>query len=599
MILELGPRLKAVLDHLSEPDLARLGKNFHLSGKERDRDTLYQRLTDPQHLHDLFARLSAQTRETLAGWLLFGAVVSPDHLHLLPHFWQAEKELEATGLMYLLRSGYYRQVYAIPAEFCAPLWEWLDIGAAAGELTADHRSERTETVLGPWFPFLHDVFQMVSFARTDPILLTQQMTVYRRIENKLLTRLWPMNKDAARGRVVHCLQFAQAQRMLRFDHITRTLEVDEETAQRYWNGTDPERFADWIRFGCEVQGPTAQRQILLALASRIEPDQWLDYEALSRWLADRHIAFSNRGAERSLMLDRLIQLGIWEDDRVRGRLSDHAYAAYREQYLATREGQSIVEPTGDVLVPLETPYAQRWIWDILTTPVRSDRMTLLRIEPAAVEKALDHGIAAADDYLGRVKPLVKTPLPDNLAANVRDWYRQLTRHRWVEATLLHSANESDSQMAEASLGDFVIGRLSPLDLIVPGDQVGRATAHLRRQGMLLRDKIERPGEQRSQDQEPFGDPFDLSALLGFTSVTLPQAIPGLATKSPKEMERILMEAIHHQRQVVVQYYPYGTEQPIVEAIQPASLNRGWVQGWRVSNRQIVSMSLHQITAIGE
>ncbi|MBX5467119.1 MAG: helicase-associated domain-containing protein [Firmicutes bacterium] len=594
MQLWVSPSLRQILPHLPPTDVRALMQSVGLP-PHAALEELIERLAQPERVAAAVETLPGEERQVFGAWLLRSGLIAHEDIHRLPRFASAVNRLAQAGLVFLLRSDYYRPSFVLPAECATPLFEAL-APARDADLAAEARTPRPSDRAEEWSPFLHDVFQVVAYADRQPIPITQQHYVYKRAEAKLLSWMWDKRGgEPERHRFAAALQFAQLKGLLTLHGEAREL-VPTASAAEYWHKPVAERAQDWLQFAAGTPAHQSLGPLLIWLAAGLEPDQWLDRAKLEAFLRARKV---RPEVVRQLpeAWARLLAAGAWEEEAGRGRLTDAAYYAYHGRWSPTRPRSAIVQPTGEVLVPPEVPYAERWQWNRLATPQHTDRMWVLQIDRGAVERALDLGFEL-ESYLEAVASLSRTELSPNLVANVRDWFRQLGRHRWVEALILHSQSAEDSAHAERILGALAVRRLSPADLVIRRDGLHEASERLRRAGIWIRDVVETPGLPEPPPLAAAAAPTAPQLVwLGYNQVLVPKLHEALAYHPVSELERLLGEAIRHESPVDVQYFPTGRREVLVETILPTFLNRGWLQGIRLPAKTGVTVHLTQILGL--
>lgn len=596
MQLWVGPTLKQILPMLSPAELRRLAEAAEVSSTNREE--LERRLSDQSYIAKTVRRLSTDERQLLAHWLMRGGLSALDDLQPARAFGSLVAKLARAGLAYLLRSDYYRPLFTLAAEATTPLWEAVN-PAQKARLAAPERSPRQAQSITEWSPFFHDVFQLVAAADRQPIQVTQQHYVYKRVQTKLMQWLWEKgNGERQHYRFAIALQFAQVYGLLALDPDLRELVPNSE-GERYWEKPFEERVQDWFQFAASIPSHQHLTPVLIWVAAGLEPDQWLDFSQLEQFLR-QHKVRPEHLRQLPEVVARLSAAGIWEERARLGRLTDEAYAAWHGRWERPRPSAAIVQPTGEVLVPPETPFRERWLWNRLANPLRSDRVWVLQIDRAAIERALDFGYDQAR-YLAAVAKLCRTELASNLVANIQDWFRQMDRHRWIEALLLHSNSPEDSQAVERHLKDLVVRRLSERDLILRHDASAQATERLRRAGIFIRDKVELPSLPAAAPNKPAAWPTQLAGLplwQGYSQVVVPNLDESLALYSLPELERQLSEAIRRQASLVVQYFLPGRREIRRDTIVPTQLSRGWLQALTLPARTGLTVHVTQILGLG-
>jgi hypothetical protein len=251
---------------------------------------------------------------------------------------------------------------------------------------------------------------------------------------------------------------------------------------------------------------------VIALAARLAPEEWLDIDAALKWAKNEQIPGAYDTYTLSYFLHGLIEQGIWEKrGRVLGRLTDAYYYGWIRKTDSQQTAPTLlIEPTGDVLAPPDTLPATLWELDSMATLVKYDQMTVYHIDRTAIVYAvMTHW--SAPSYLAALASMSRVPVPVNLTSNIEDWFRQLSRHTLVHATILHSEDPKDSADAERILRDYVRRRLSPTDLIVDAGEMKQLLRVLDKSGMPVIPHVEEydavtPDDEFYEDYDPYLGP---------------------------------------------------------------------------------------------
>ncbi len=437
-----------------------------------------------------------------------------------------------------------------------------------------------------WSPLMHDIFQCLAFARIEPLLLTNQHTVYRRLANKLDKFLWDRPHVARDVMVGYLLSELDQMGLLQAVGQPYRYEVSERALEFFNHGPKDafEYLADFIFDPSRLGWPAL---LWGSLASLIEPGQTLKLVEMLSWMtaigvggADSRYAF-NQAVQDLLIFD------IWEipGDNT-GRLTAWAYAAFRGQFESPEPRTSLVQPTGEIIIPPTVPMDERWQIDNLASRVKSDRVSTYRIDQAAVHRGIRQGLTA-ESHADKLEKLMRNPLPDNVRVNLGDWYRQYGRHRIIEATLIHSQDAEDSRQMEVALGNDALSRLSPTDIVIPANRVKEIVKRLDRAGSpILSDvlKLSEPApDQRSTAQPQSDSPW-------------PVRLPGTpaANLNVDDLKAVITEATRRGQYLSLTFQPAGESQARTETIMPVTVEQHWAQVYVISQRRYVLVGWQQI-----
>lgn len=550
---------------------------------------LAARLKDPARIGERVSHLSADARSALETALLQRGEVEPPLTHggtPRPSL-TCLGELETTRFVFRVQGGvhFYARLQ-IPDDCHAALVAHL-FPAARLNLVAPARSPRASTRVPHWEPDFHDLFQVLAYARDTPIRLTQSQDIYRRVQSKLAKRTWS-GKDSpvTHARLQYLVDFAVLHRLLLFDAEQYHLALGEDAAEQFWSRPSERQWEALLYFYSRTRFNVQMPRTLTLMAATLDDDEWLDLNRVAQWLKERHISYP-----LAHVLQPMVDYGLWETaGRDRGRLTDRAYAALRGRFDTVADKQIIVQPTGDVLVPPESPYRERWQIDGMMIQHRSDRMAVYRIDRPGIARALHLGWDA-DRYVDQLSQMSRMPLPANLVTNIRDWFRSYTRHRFMRVTVVHSADAADSAQVGQALGPLAVGRLSPNDVIIPEQEVERARKLLERGGVYVLDTVESPGAASAARPAPYPD-LPAERVSG-------QLAPTLKSLPAHEIESALKRAVRDQVPLAIRYRPPDGTQPRDLRIVPYNVAKGWVFGIEIPSQAPLSLLTASIEAIGD
>jgi hypothetical protein len=189
MILNIGYTLGSLLSRLSRDDLAQYAQ--WVKSSETAMETIFETATDPDRLHQVLTGLSEPAQNLLVTIYLRGGTIAQEQASQVDHVGDHLQELATAGLILVLRNHYYGIAYAVPMDFGPRIFHDLLMPRVPRAVTHSDRAPRREKAYLDWFPFFHDLFQVLSMARRDAIALPQQGHIYKRVEKQILPRLWP------------------------------------------------------------------------------------------------------------------------------------------------------------------------------------------------------------------------------------------------------------------------------------------------------------------------------------------------------------------------------------------------------------------------
>ncbi len=437
------------------------------------RETVWDQLVSQDRIRDVLETLTKKEGQALLQFLVqennsFNPQTS------LHRYEAIVEKLSQHLLLFTSVDSYARTV--IPLDYYPPLIDALLIDRPQS-LTASVKTPRNPP--GNGFDAILPLFHILSQARKEPLPMTNQGQIYRRILTKL-KKLLPEDMSYESLEV-----FA---RMAFYHHLLqmgkgRTLEASLDIEKFFARGVG-EILSRILQYALQHGLPF--QIITLALASLLEPDQWLDLSNLVQWAKSRRIPAAYDVYSLSYYLRTMADLGIWEyrDQHLWRLTSPYYYGWNKGQLEPLTEKTLIIEPTGDVLAPPDSALSTLWDIDGMAEIKKYDQMRVYHISRHSIVTAVLDGWDA-ETYVHRLKDMARVPIPGNLEHNIRDWFRQLTRHQLLRATVLHSQSADDSVQAERILGKKIIQRLSPTDLIFDYADVRSVVRSLERSGIPI------------------------------------------------------------------------------------------------------------------
>lgn len=440
--------LSSIIDRLDPQILLQLS-----AGGKKSRGEIYQDLVDLPRVQQAADSLTARERQSL---LLFLKEERParQQMSRLPQGDTLMKKLGEAYIVFTLRDTFNRQM--IPLDYYPALLDLLV--HPQPQLAGPDRTERRQPSNG--FEAILPLYHLLSEARREPLPQTNSGQIYRRTIGKLRKTL-PASVSAEK--IDSAVNLGYYYRLLALSpdgSLVTTME-----AESFFSHTMPEMLSRVLQWSLE-RAPLFLI-FIVSLAALLEPDQWLDTAAVLKWGKELKLPGAYDSYTLSYSLEGLGAAGIWETrGQSSGRLTDPYYYGWARRQLVPQSAQAVlIEPTGDVLAPPHTLLSTLWDLDAMANLVKYDQMTVYHIDRSSIAHAV-LGQWDRDTCLAALDQMSRVPVPSNLRQNIEDWFKQLTRHRMLRATILHSADARDSAEAEKILHEHIRARLSPTDLIV-------------------------------------------------------------------------------------------------------------------------------------
>lgn len=586
----MNPALRSaqsITEALSEVERVQLQKT--LGAESHDPARLARSLTSRDTVRNNLPRLSQDALDALKTWVLERGVwrSAPRMSRLAAGI----EELGQHGWVFETAYGPYRRTAIVPWELMPHLLENL------WEIPWDHLTsstvERSPDPAPLWSPLIHDIFQIVSFARREPLLLTTQHEVYRRQLSKLESLMWERPHMSPSVTVHHMLNLAERLDLFEMHQNPHRLQVSAE-ANRLWRSGPSGVVREFSEYLFDPSHHVWPILPWVSLSSLLPANRALNISAAAAWLSKIGLASVQNTYWFDQALAELVAFDLWEmTGSGQGRLTHWAQAGIFGDFEESDPQSAIIQPTGEILVPPAVPLDERWDIDRLASPVKSDRVSIYRLDQPAVKAGVRQKLDAAS-HAAALTALARNPLPDNIRINLDDWYRAMGRHRVMEATLIHSQSAEDSRDLETLLGDDALERLSPTDIVIPAHRVKEILKRLAKAGSPLLDEVLRPSEA-TDDRRQSHDPPRYRPVW---SIQLPGQTPA-ASLDVEEFRSVMQRALSNTHPVHLSYHVPGESQPRSEMVIPISVEPQWVQVYVVSQRRYVLVEWKQILDIEE
>lgn len=155
-----------------------------------------------------------------------------------------------------------------------------------------------------------------------------------------------------------------------------------------------------------------------------------------------------------------------------------------------RQGQFILQGNYELILPRPADPAVLWFLELCGEAVRADSALQYLISRRSVYRALKAGISG-DALLHFLQEHAATDLPQNVAYSLREWVAAYGRVFFQAVCLLRCTDALLAQQIKASrrTGRFVVGELTPTDLVVRQEEVPELSQALVEEGLMPRPGI--------------------------------------------------------------------------------------------------------------
>lgn len=585
--------LERLLPRLTDEDRATLAARWGLP--EASPQAIRERLKDTAWVAATWRNLPPVAQKAIQTWIrrrgVWPAWVSCD-TELKAGLWA----LEEHGWLFVLHDGYYQY----------PVWPWEFMPLALDSLwdipwarLKGHSGSRPSPTGEPWTPVWQNIFEILSFCRQEPLLLTTEGRPYRRQAMKLAKRLVvpPAQSHIPEEEWVRLhVWVIERLHFVRFEDDPARLLVDEDRVSRFFDQSPAEIWGALSELVLEPGQTYGPHLLLFSLAQLLPPDETLQLEAAAHWMKSARVFDGPGGDVKTFghILSLLILLQLIE---VTGpneiRLHDSAYAWSHGLFVPEEAQSVVVQATGELFLPPETPFRDRNTIDRWATLVKSDRMTVYRLDADSIQRAVRQNYPQ-NQVVEDLHRISRTGVPDNLLVNLHDWYRLAVRHRIYEVTVIHSEDAGESRTLETALGAEVVGRLSPTDLIIRADRVKEILKRLKRAGIPVMPDILRPSQPRAAFA---GSPEDPVTPYRLQVGGLPTKTGPTPQRQNDELEQRIQLHIQRQTPFEMTFLMPGESQVRRAIVMAVGLTGGVVDVYLAGQQRPHRIPVGQILAV--
>lgn len=573
-----------IIEALSGEEQEDAKKRLAVHSLDEARDLWFDRA----HLTQIIRDASADERAALKDWAIHNGSWTAASLGRVA---SGIRGLTKKGLVYEANYGSYQHVISMPRELMVPiLVELFDIPFKTITVKVPESDAEAYSPKAPiWTPFIHDLFQLLSFCRREPLLLTAQGAVYQRQQNKLVKLLW--NRGLINEAVVpYTLGFLDRMEFFRVIDHPFQFQVADEVPQLF--DKTPAQFFDYlVDYLLDPQRLSWPIYALVSLASLVPNDRALTVSEALKWMSSVGFKISAQSSTSSLVLNELLVAGFTHIQGTEAfQLTSWAKAGLSHQFEDPEPKTSICQPTGEILIPPTVPLGERWRIDALATRVNSERMSTYRIDPAAVKIGVQRGLTA-ESHAEELSRYLRMDLPDNVRVNLYDWYRTYGRHRLMEVTIIHSEQAEDSRDVETLLGQDFLGRLSTNDVIIPANRIKEIVTRLDKAGSPILPEVAKPS-QKEKPKQMFKPVPSAQKSKGWKVALATEA--SLTPTSSKTLRQLFVQATRHGTPLSITFESPGNSQVRHEMVIPVQAEKEWVQVYVTNERRYILINWSRI-----
>ncbi|MDB4897506.1 MAG: hypothetical protein JWN15_3768 [Firmicutes bacterium] len=475
-LLTDGVRLQALLAELSEEEWAALKVVFFNGGDQGITVEL---------CHQIVNLLSGKRRKTSA---------------------KAVEDLQDRGLIYA-RTQNYRQVFFIPSDLLEVLTDIINRQMVYRICLPPDQAIRPAM---PERDLMEDVHRFLAYVYKHEVTLTQQGQIFKRHLRALLDLLgagggdeeslvgrYPEPLGLLVGYALDRHLIARTEGQLRTtDELAPWIDQPAGAKQldlfTYWQ--DRYFYQDLQTFLSVLRSVGEQWVSVNQLVSEVEP--LINPSQRGSFLLRLKHHLSTFLAPIGLF--ELGQAGTLEEPDLACKLTPAGIAVIAG---AVPEGggglegqpQLLLQATFEVLAPRPVPAAVLWHLELMADMIRrTDRTLAYRLSRQSVYRALKIGLSGPA-MIAFLRERSATGIPQNVAFDLEAWAASYGQVYLQAATLLRCASPILAQQVKASrrTARFVLGELTPTDLIVDGSQYKELLDALEADGLMPRPDVER------------------------------------------------------------------------------------------------------------
>lgn len=407
-----------------------------------------------------------------------------------------------SGLIFVGRVN-YRQVYFVPEDARRLLIDVLSARVldrvVVGDETVGARRDDGAAIIG-------DLLRFLSFLRKHDVRLTQAGVIYRRQQREIMETFLIREEvadDASElteypDRLSFIVGFARWRRLVERSQgqlrlAARAQEWLRTPSWQVW----AELYQYWRDLGAVRDNDF---DTILSLALSLPVGHWISLPRLIQEVepmtADRYHGNMQLRLQKQFINPLLfcgwVATGVADDGLVVFRITDGGRAVFAGEVPPAEESATsfILQPSFDLLVPRNIDPTVLWELEGLADLVKPDQVLVYRLSRESVYRALCDG-RSGDDIVAFLAGYARNGLPQNVAADLREWSEAYGRLRFQEVCLLLCDTPTLAEAVRLSrrTGQYVLGALSPTALLIDKNQYEQimtaliADGHLPRPGL--------------------------------------------------------------------------------------------------------------------
>lgn len=404
-------------------------------------------LLDPDYLHSCWNTLSREEKQVVEFFILVKGEdfltyreLEQSRLPLHPtRFRLAMTRLQRSGLLFTLRRMWGELAYIMPSEIVHHFRRIIVPVSSAWSspaLPLDHTS----------YHILDDLLQVLNCVKRKSLELTKKGTLPKKTLKSLFEHT-KLNKELFAG-------FPQSSMIAPYDlheAIVLDLLVQSELLVKKGNQLVLGNVERWIHQPLEKVSLQIMDQLLRYLDINPTLAHFLgliqELDKVQSYSTTRILhAMKGFAPPIDVVWERLIQplsrLGFMQS---MGKHDDYIFKwNHREEVPRTF---LYIQPNYEILVPGFAPLSLKWELLSCANLVKKEEMWVFKLDKNAAQGSFEKG-KSADELIGFLQSVSQAPLPENVAASIREWEGQLQLISFFDARIMKISRAEVAQELE-------------------------------------------------------------------------------------------------------------------------------------------------------
>ncbi|MCZ6677139.1 MAG: helicase-associated domain-containing protein [Candidatus Poribacteria bacterium] len=455
---------------------------------------LLQQFLNPDLLKNMVDRLGSHERSALT-MLAFscGETGVPFHLfnrklNQMSRGWshlsgEVLRTLAESGFVFAIPVGNMQYHYIIPEDLRRLLLKILAPDVDAGLVSP---KETPRSVRNDGFALIRDTFTFLCSASQYGIGRTQQGSIYKRTQKHLLSRFeapedTPKVYDRINptegnsDRLDFIYQFCWRGKLLAGDNSNMRCS---QAGHEWLRKPDAEKIADiyddWLEYHVSKR---PQASIALSICRILSPDGWALLSSIQEqvakfnvnpiWMQTLYSQLERSFVNYLTYMGALAFASVGDDIAIQVTHPGRRLFAGEPIETYAPEESFIVQPNYEVLASSFLAPEIRWMLNHIMELHQADQVAIYKLSAQSIYDGLRSDISL-DEILVFLRTHSKTGLPQNVEISIREWATRYGQIYLMDVMLLRCKNENLAHEMKASkqIGKYILGEISPTDLVV-------------------------------------------------------------------------------------------------------------------------------------